>query len=238
MERSRSSGLKMVVLLVTLFWVSGTRAQSAEDWSCRLQQLYAEGSQEKWPLVMREMSLKKQTDHRLRLVLSSARYGYIGMLLGQKRKQEAKAEVELLERELEALQKILPTNTQVMSMRAGLVGYRIGISPLRAPFLGPEFGRLIDAASALDPDCPYVLTEQANSLFFRPSMFGGDKIEALKQWQKASGLFAKQGQACNWYALHVRVMMVKGYETLGDEAAAKQQKAALAKEFPMMGWVK
>lgn len=238
MERPRSSALKLFVVIAALFGVTGLAAQSTEHWSCRLQQLYVEGSQEKWPVVISQMASKINADDPLRLVLASARYGYIGMLLGQKRKAEAKVAVEILAKELEALQKTHPTNTQVMSMRAGMVGYRIGISPLKAPFLGPEFGRLIDAAAALDPNCPYVLAEQANSLYFRPAMFGGDKKEALAQWKRASGVFGKQGQACNWYAVHVRVMMVKGYEAVGDEATAKQLKAALKKEFPEMGWLR
>lgn len=238
MERPRNTPLKRAILAALLFSVLTLTAQTSEEWSCRLQQLYTQGLQEKWPEAIGQMALVHERDVEQKMLLASARYGYIGMLLAKKQKTEAKKVLTILEEELEALQKQFPTNTRVMSMRAGLVGYRIAINPLKAPFLGPESGRLLHTAAALNSNCPYVLAEQGNSLFFRPALFGGDKKKALVHWQKASQIFARQGNTCNWFAVHVRVMIAKAYETLGDDDTAKQQKETLKKEFPMMRWVK
>lgn len=237
MERSRNTPAITTLLIAFLLGSLTFKAQTTQTWSCSLQQLYTQGLQEKWPELISQMALVKESDVELKMLLASARYGYVGMLLGKKQKSQAAKEMKILAMELDILQKQHPANTRVMSMRAGLVGYRIAINPLKAPFLGPESGRLLDAAAALNPNCPYVLTEQGNSLYFRPALFGGDKNKALDLWQKASQIFARQGNTCNWYAVHVRVMVVKAYETLGDDDAAKQQKEALIKEFPMMGWV-
>lgn len=238
MERSRNSSAKRNLLMLLLLISQAINAQTAEIWSCRLQQLYTQGLQEKWPELISQMALVKERDVDLEMILASARYGYIGMLLGRKQKTEAKKELTILTKELEVLQKQYPTSTRVMSMRAGLVGYSIAINPLKAPFLGPESGRLLDASAALNPNCPYVLTEQGNSLFFRPALFGGDKNKALDLWQKASQIFARQGNTCNWYAVHVRVMVVKALRDLGLNSEAETQAAALKQEFVEMEWLK
>ena len=72
-----------------------------------------------------------------------------------------------------------------LALLSGLWGYRVmETSVFKVPTYGKRATRLLDEAKAIDPREPFVLLIDGQSLLFRPKIFGGDKREALVQFNK------------------------------------------------------
>ena len=72
-----------------------------------------------------------------------------------------------------------------LALLSGLWGYRVMTgSVLNIPKNGRRASHLLDEAKTLDPDEPFVLLIEGQSLLFRPSIFGGDKRAALLRFQR------------------------------------------------------
>jgi len=72
-----------------------------------------------------------------------------------------------------------------LALLSGLWGYRVMTgSVLNVPQNGLRASKLMDEAKTLDPDEPFVLLIEGQSLLFRPAIFGGDKRAALLRFQR------------------------------------------------------
>ena len=87
---------------------------------------------------------------------------------------------------LEDLPAALETPTaRELALLSGLWGYRVMESSVfKVPTYGKRATRLLDEAKTIDPMEPFVLLIDGQSLLFRPKIFGGDKQEALDQFNK------------------------------------------------------
>lgn len=116
----------------------------------------------------------------------------------------------------EAYLQDLPTDLEQPTARelallAGLWGYRVReASVLRVPRYGTRSQNLLERARALDPDDPYVLLIEGQSLLFRPRLFGGDTEAALRRFERlraalpcpaACGITRMEADLWIWYAL-------------------------------------
>lgn len=116
----------------------------------------------------------------------------------------------------EAYLKDLPTELENPTARdlallSGLWGYRVMTSSvLNIPKHGLRANKLLDEAKALDPDEPFVLLIEGQSLLFRPGIFGGDKKTALLRFQRLHDVLKKakddsisqmEADLWVWYAL-------------------------------------
>jgi hypothetical protein len=98
-----------------------------------------------------------------------------------------------------------------LALLSGLWGYRAARASLpRLIKYGLRSSGLLDQAKALDPDDPYVLLIEGQSLLFRPGFAGGDKHKALErflQLQEAlaqasdSGISPMEAELWTWYTL-------------------------------------
>ena len=76
-----------------------------------------------------------------------------------------------------------------LALLSGLWGYRVmKTSVFKVPTYGKRATRLLDEAKAIDPMEPFVLLIDGQSLLFRPKVFGGDKREALHQFNTLSAV--------------------------------------------------
>ena len=72
-----------------------------------------------------------------------------------------------------------------LALLSGLWGYRVLTgSVLNVPKHGLRASRLLDEAKNLDPEEPFVLLIEGQSLLFRLAIFGGDKRAALHRFQR------------------------------------------------------
>lgn len=71
-----------------------------------------------------------------------------------------------------------------LALLAALWAFRAAEAPpWKLPFYGTRHDRLLRRALALDPEDPYVLLVEGQSLLFRPAVFGGDAEAALKRFE-------------------------------------------------------
>ena len=110
-------------------------------------------------------------------------------------------------------------SARAYALLAGLWGYRAAQASLvRMPTYGRRTLDLLRRARALDPDEPYALLVEGQSLLFRPALFGGDKRAALARFRRlksavashsGSGIAPLEADLWVWYTL----------DRLGDRTA-------------------
>lgn len=100
-----------------------------------------------------------------------------------------------------------------LALLSGLWGYRASrASIFSAIRYGQRSERLLDQARTRDPDDPYVLLVEGQSLIFKPAIAGRDKEAALQRFNRLcdvlqsaapdTGVSMTEAQLWRWYALH------------------------------------
>lgn len=239
MERS-GYRFGLMIFVMMLFFINRSVGQvTSQQMSCRLLEDYITGNKSDWEVAISEIPQDTSLHLADQLVYTRARYGYIGILLETKREELAQKQINLLEAELKKLLKKYASNPELMSMYAGLNGFKISIQPIKAPIYGRVYSNRMDEIKGSGLNNPYVLFERGNSLFYRPAIFGGDKKQAVALWEEADRqLEADHSGRCNWYALHLKVMLIKGYEEIGETRKALILKTTLRVRYPKMEWLK
>jgi hypothetical protein len=98
-----------------------------------------------------------------------------------------------------------------LALLAGLWGYRAARGPIYLlPRNGGRSVRFLEAALEKDPEEPYALLVEGQSLIFRPGFAGGDRREALARFDRLrevlprypeSGISPVEVDLWRWYAL-------------------------------------
>lgn len=98
-----------------------------------------------------------------------------------------------------------------LALIAALWGYRTAHAlPWQVPFFGRRSTHALERARALDPDEPYVLLVEGQSLLYRPAIFGGDAAAAQERFERlrevlrtrsAPGLDPMEAEVWIWMAL-------------------------------------
>ena len=80
------------------------------------------------------------------------------------------------------------TMTDAWALLSGCYGQMMSMNPMQGMSLGPKSNEAMEAAKEHGPDNPRVWIIDGTSDFYTPSMFGGDKEQALKKFKKAARL--------------------------------------------------
>jgi len=113
---------------------------------------------------------------------------------------------------LEDLPETLPDGSaRELALLSGLWAYRAGeASIFSAVSYGRRSSRLLEAAKRADPDAPYVLLVEGQSLLFRPAIAGRDaeaaarrfdRLAALVQDAPQYGIAPMEARSWRWLAL-------------------------------------
>ncbi len=232
MERKNNKILKLVLLTLLLFHGSIIMGQES---ACFFKETYAIGDLSGWEPEIRKMETRHSQDFDVMAEALLARYGLMGYLIGSKQNAKAKSLLDETEKLLEAWLKRKAGNARLLSIKAGLVGFRIGLSPMRAPFLGQ---RNVDAwEEALKNDSSEAMgwLEKGNSLFYRPAMFGGDKKEAEASFRKALQLSEKR--ECDWLYSFMQVRLYEACKANGKTSEAETIRKQLQKKPGHFKWI-
>jgi len=81
-----------------------------------------------------------------------------------------------------------PKMADAWALLAGCYGQMMGLHPMRGMYLGPKSSNAMDTAKRLAPKNPRVWIISGTQEYFTPSLFGGDKKQALTQFKKAARL--------------------------------------------------
>lgn len=206
----------------------------------RIYQAYIHNRMQDWKAVIDEMQ-SHSTDETARLAeLVNYQYGYIGYCLGTEKDKEARDYLEKAEKNLDLLEDEGYRPSEIHAYKSAFYGYKIGLSPIKAPILGPKSVKQAELAIDADSTNPMGYVQQGNAQFYMPPIFGGSKTEAIEKFRKALQLMELNGKSLenDWNYLRLLVLMAQSFEELEKwEKAEKYYKQALAAE-PDFKWVK
>lgn len=239
MERTKPGFL---IFIIALFFISAGASAQKKDlnyYRCAFYESYRNGSMAPWPKLIEEMEQTNSADLIWQTEIVKAMYGLVGYQIGLHDKNIAKSYINKADNYFEKLLSKYPNNSQLHSLAGAFYGYKIALSPYKAPFLGPKSMDHIDKAIQFDPAEPGGYIEKGNSLQYRPAIFGGDKAEALKCYRKALALFeARNDKNCNWQQMLLRAFILKCLYETNQKAEAESFLTSMQKEYGSINWIK
>ncbi len=233
MERKKNKALTIFLFLL-IGIITGLPAASQQV-GCFFRETYAKGNLDGWEAQIYSLEKQYPGDFDKMTEALTARYGYMGYLLGQKENSKVRKLLDETEKLLDEWLKKRPGNARLLAIRAGLIGFRIGLTPLRAPMLGQRNLDAWESAIRNDPGEPMGWLEKGNSLFYRPSMFGGDKKEAEAAFRKALQLV--EPSECDWIYSFIQVRLYEACKANGKTGEAESIRKKLQDKPGHFKWL-
>ena len=239
MEGTKNKLISLIALLIfPTFFVTAQKKDLAY-YQCAFYESYRAGSMAPWPGLIEEMEQEKSADLAWQTEIVKAMYGLVGYQIGLHDKEVAKTNVSKADTYLEKLLAQYPNNAQLHSLAGAFYGYKIALAFYKAPFLGPKSMEHIDKSIRLDPAEPMGYIEKGNSLQYRPAIFGGDKVEALKFYRKALALIdARPVSKCDWQQMLLRAFILKNLYETNQTTEAEAFLATMQKDYGSTSWIK
>lgn len=213
--------------------------QSHASNKIKIYEAYISNNMDVWQKVIDEMEKteNKQIDFLLELI--NYQYGYIGYCLSIENKTLAKKYLDLAENNLEKMENQKGPPSMIHSYKSAFYGFKIGLSPYKAPVLGPKSMKHAQLAMELNPENAMGYVQYGNVQFYMPEVFGGSKTEAIENFLKAVEIAEKNHEFTNdWNYLSWLVLIGQSFQKLeNNEMAEKYFKKCLAVE-PGFVWVK
>jgi tetratricopeptide (TPR) repeat protein len=224
--------LLSLVMLVS----SSIVASKSGELESRFKDFYLRGEMVLWQQLvdsLRNSNLDFETERELLF----AEYGLIGNYLGTNNYDAARSQLPFFEKRIASLIAKYPKNGELYAFSAASVGYNIALQPLRAPFLSRNHTDNIRKALELSPNNGMPLVEQANSLYFRPTLVGGNKNASVAYYERAFSYF-RIHRPNHWMYYNVGAWLGQVYANMGDKKKAYQMYSLLLKQAPNFKWVK
>lgn len=222
MEKHKYTIIGLIIGFTFLFSTNFLNAQSA--YRKIIYNSYINGDMNKWANVIHTIEQNgdaKTIDQKLELV--SYYYGYIGYLLGIKNYEKAQLMIPKGEKLISQVLAVSPKNSTAYAFKGSFIGFRISMSKLKAITLGSESSANLKKGYEIDPQNIQVIVDKANALYHTPKLFGGDKNEALKLFQKSLKLIENSKNTTNnWFYLNVLTLTARAYESLNQNQQALQ----------------
>jgi tetratricopeptide (TPR) repeat protein len=216
--------LRITFFIITFLSGIDLSAGKVEALNKRFLAYYLSGDMSAWKEIVDSLR-NARLDAATERVLLFAEYGLIGNFIGAKRESEARDELAHFETRIEQALIRQPQDGELYAFSAAMVAYKIA------------HNENIRKALALSPDKGYPLVEQANSLYFRPSLFGGNKAESIKIYERAFDFYSRYHRD-HWMYYNVGAWLGQVYAGQGHSAKAEQLFRKLLLEAPGFVWVR
>jgi hypothetical protein len=202
-----------------------------------IYQAYLQGDMNKWKQTMNAFDPKTPAQV---LELINYQYGYIAYCIGKNKKSEAEKYLSEAEKNISSLVKQKYQISTLYAYQAAFVGFKIGLAPFKAPFIGQQSISIIEKALQTDKNNHLAYIQLANVERYKPAIFGGSKTKAMEYYLKALYLMEAKPECLvnNWNYLNLLVSIIELYsgECQYNSAADYCQKAlSVAPDF---AWVK
>ncbi|MGC9150846.1 MAG: hypothetical protein ACP5F6_03685 [Microbacter sp.] len=224
---------KTNLLLILFFMLSSTLFGQQNP---LIYQAYIRGDMNQWKSVMDSMAKHQPNSQKELLDLINYQYGYIGWAISAKHASEAAKYLKLAEEELNSVHDLSMQN----AYKAAFIGFKIGLSPLKAFFIGLKSLEYAQESVRLDPNNPFGYMQLGNIAYYTPKIFGGSKPEALQHYLDALRMMEKNPgfTVHNWNYLNLLATLIQAYMEFYQYDNAKAYcKKTLAIE-PNFDWVK
>ena len=232
MERQKHF-LIILLLIISLFSV---KASPRSD----IYKAFISNDLNLWKNVLDDMHQQKNKSNDFKLELLNYAYGYIGWCIAKKNYTLAKQYLEMGDVNLLALEKLAYKPSWTNSYKSAFYGFRIGLSMIKAPILGPKSVACANLAMKQDVKNPYGFIQYANIQYYMPPVFGGSKSEALNYYLMAQKIMEGDPVQIkeNWNYLNLLTMIAQTYTQLNDFQSAKAYFVKILNIEPNFLWVK
>ncbi len=231
--------IKKTVFIV-LFLISTSLSINAQSEKKQIYKAFISGDMKEWKTVMDNFANKNPSTNAQKIELINFYYGYVAYQIAIGKKDEATIYLNKGEAIIDNLLKINTSNPDLYAYKGAFIGFKIGISPLKAPFIGRSSIQNVNKAIQLDPNNIQANIERANILYYSPSAFGGNKTEAKKYYLKAISLFESNGGNIkeNWLYLSLMTSLAKIYTEERNYKDAKEMYEKILMIEPSYDYVK
>lgn len=232
MERAKH----LLIVLITLFISFSAKGQSR----ITIYHAYAENNMDKWKAVIDSLEGIDEKSNALRLELINYQYGYIGWCIGTKNKVSAKHYYDLAQNNLDILENQQFNLAEIYAYKSAFVGFEIGLSPYKAPFIGLQSIEFANKAIASDSDQYLGYVQLGNIEFYMPAIFGGSKKKAIDYYQKALKKMEINPTLLteNWNYLSLLAILINAYIEIENYSKARAYCIKALQIEPDFDWVK
>ena len=201
---------------------------------------YIKGDMEKWKYSIDSLENIRNKTNNEKLELINYQYGYIAWCINQQKINEAERYIAKAEELIDFLEKQPHFLSTVYAYKAAFVGFEIGISPYKAPFIGAHSLTYAKKSAALDSTNPLAYIQLGNIAYYTPKIIGGSKSEAIQHYKMALQLMEKNYSSINqnWNYLNLIAILIQTYIDTGQYKTAKKYCIKALSIEPEFDWIK
>ncbi len=239
MERPQYITRVVILTMMVLLSMQLGFSQSTTTYSDSIYKAYSRGKMDKWLKIMNTCEKNVNENNAAeQFELLSYYYGYTAWLVGAEKYDTAEVYIDKSEQLIEELLVESPEDPTLLAYKGAYIAFTIGISKLKAVYLGPKSMKYINKSIELDSANIQGNIEKGNSMYYRPSAFGGDKNEAIEYYVKAVKSFEKKGLVVNnWMYINTLTALGQAYEATDQIQLAKLCYEKIIRIFPNFMWV-
>lgn len=226
----------LLILILSIAIVGNAQSQYKQ----KIYNSYLKGDMVTWKNSVDEMRQTKVQTIDFKFELLNYLYGYIGWCLGNEKKSEARAYLDIAEALLTDIEKNTKNLSLVNAYHGAFNGYNIALDPYKVIFFGRRSVRFVEKAISLDATNFFGFLQMGNIEFYKPPAFGGDKYRAINNYGKAGKLIENQyfKTRNDWNYLSILVSIAQTYTKLEKFQDAKKYYESILKIEPEFDWVK
>ena len=206
-----------------------------------MYQAYLDNNMSVWKTELKKYTASPNLTTTDKLEISNYLYGYVATLLvdADNNKQEITDWIDLWEQYLDDIEKIIGKNAYVYVYRSSINAYKSKVKAGGMMVWGPRSLTELKRALAADPNNPLAHGLKGNMLFYMPSFVGGDKVEAIKWFEKAlAGISNSTDKTFRWNRCAITLCLAQAYEKTGYREKAIQICETLLAQEPSFTYMR
>jgi tetratricopeptide (TPR) repeat protein len=216
---------KFLIFIFTVFSLS----VYAENMSKIIYDSYVDKEMTIWKSVIDSLQVEKElgklsVDQKWELL--NYQYGYVAWAISKKKtmKHEAENYLDVAKENLSELVEINGKTSLSNAYNAAFVAYEIGITPIKAPFIGLKCMKYGETALKQDSLNHFALIQYGNIMNYMPAAFGGSKDKALLYYKKAKEVMRGDESLYkeNWLYMNLILTIADIYKNKKDYESTKQ----------------
>ena len=234
MERPKNT---IIIFLLVFLAVTSVYGSSNK---IKIYHAFIGNKMENWKMVIDKMENDKEEDKEFLAELINYQYGYIGYCLGENNKKMAKHYLALAEENLEIVEKKGYSPAIIHAYRSAFWGFKIGFSPIKAPFYGPRCIDHVNHSLQANNKIAFGHVQYGIAYFYMPAVFGGSKTISIEHFLEAVILMEKDAESItnNWNYLNLLTLIGQSYEDIKQYEKAKVYYEKALNTEPNFLWVK
>ncbi len=230
-------GKRMILCILLCSFVIGINGQNA-----KLYDAYISSQMDLWKIEMDKMEQEYGTGINMEMLfeLTIAQYGYIAYCMAMDQKKMVKDYVKKAGVNATRMLDHDPKWARAHATRGAIYGFEAGQAPYKGIVLGVRAIKEVDKAMVLDTANPYIWMEKGNIDLYKPTIFGGNKHEAIKYYLKAIELYEADPQEIenNWLYLNTLNGLASAYVRTDRIKKADRTYRKILEVEPGFKWIR